>query len=470
IPCYTQLDVTVETTLYSAETTQVKAKWRKYYTSLNSTTAVKKDKVPLNRASSRRPIDVHKNIYVTKNFTTDIRQNAEHPHDYGIIIVHYHKTGYVLSRFLMKEVVSLEYNALGLYERAKKELRINQYYISGYDEEIGTQIAFSRVGSWNQNAFDARKHDKKTKCPPGFSLAKSTIYLQESPDFFCSDEDLANNILKDETKGTKIIHFVRNPFDMVLSNYFYHSQDPTPEVWVHTDNPCETHYADGETLASHVLPALTMDIDGTLATKITPNHLESVTSMCRAIFRSTQELRNLTFYEHLMTLDKWDGLRLATAQMIVASSKANNHLAGGDILRMANNLIRFKLLQSSSTDSIPKEKREKVLLLTMSMGEYMSNTKEYMINFHEFIFGRGNVTVSREQIVNAAQKRVSNVEKTKAKGTQHVTSGKHDDKDELKARLRHDPILGPILNETEVLVNDALRRSRQFLSAEFEMQ
>ncbi len=451
--------------------------------------------MPLNRASSRRPIDVHKNIYVTKNFTTDIRQNAEHPHDYGIIIVHYHKTGYVLSRFLMKEVVSLEYNARGLYERAKKEERNNQYYISGYDEEMGEQIAFTRVGSWNRNAFYARQHDKKTNCPPGFSLEKSTIYLQESPDFFCSDEDLANkmlgipsddevsnlnktiandhlldNILKVETKGTKIIHFVRNPFDMVLSNYFYHSQDPTPEVWVHTDNPCESHYADGETLASHVLPALTMDIDGAPATEITHNQLESVTSLCRSLFRSTLELRNLTFYEHLMTLDKWDGLRLATAQMIVASSKANHYRAGGDILRMANNLIRFKLLQSSSTDSIPKEKREKVLLLTMSMGEYMSNTKEYMINFHEFIFGRGNVTVSREQIVNAAQKRVSNVEKTKAKGTQHVTSGKHDDKDELKARLRHDPILGPILNETEVLVNDALRRSRQFLSAEFEMQ
>ena len=32
-------------------------------------------------------------------------------------------------------------------------------------------------------------------------------------------------------KTTKIVHFIRNPFSMVLSNYFYHAQSPSPEKW-----------------------------------------------------------------------------------------------------------------------------------------------------------------------------------------------------------------------------------------------
>ena len=29
------------------------------------------------------------------------------------------------------------------------------------------------------------------------------------------------------SNGVKIVHFIRNPFEMALSNYFYHAQDPT---------------------------------------------------------------------------------------------------------------------------------------------------------------------------------------------------------------------------------------------------
>lgn len=50
---------------------------------------------------------------------------------------------------------------------------------------------------------------------------------------FCGDVELVERMLwlpkehKKKSGKTKIVHFVRNPFDMVLSNYFYHSQDPT---------------------------------------------------------------------------------------------------------------------------------------------------------------------------------------------------------------------------------------------------
>lgn len=54
------------------------------------------------------------------------------------------------------------------------------------------------------------------------------------PDFFCSDSEVLDSMLdksKQGKKTTKIVHFIRNPFSMVLSNYFYHAQSPTPEKW-----------------------------------------------------------------------------------------------------------------------------------------------------------------------------------------------------------------------------------------------
>lgn len=56
------------------------------------------------------------------------------------------------------------------------------------------------------------------------------MYVQESPDLFCSDEAILE-AMNASKGGTKIIHFVRNSFDMAMSNYFYHSQDPSPEKW-----------------------------------------------------------------------------------------------------------------------------------------------------------------------------------------------------------------------------------------------
>jgi hypothetical protein len=55
-----------------------------------------------------------------------------------------------------------------------------------------------------------------------------------SPDLFCTPDELVKIILNSgETgkteydRGVKIIHLVRNPFSMAVSNYHYHAQIPT---------------------------------------------------------------------------------------------------------------------------------------------------------------------------------------------------------------------------------------------------
>jgi hypothetical protein len=165
-------------------------------------------------------------------------QKTAHYHDNAVFITHYHKTGYVLSRELMIlfSQIERETNRPNL----PNERGGAKYEVSGVDEN-GERYAFDAVGSWSRSAFSTRKYHSKTQCPfplkrkqavlpktKGFTLRDGTIYVQESPDFYCSDEDILEGLTLSHEGGTKIIHFVRNPYEMVLSNYFYHSQDPTP--------------------------------------------------------------------------------------------------------------------------------------------------------------------------------------------------------------------------------------------------
>ncbi|KAL3763699.1 hypothetical protein ACHAWU_008021 [Discostella pseudostelligera] len=466
------------------------------------------------------------NNNVTEEFIVTDDDNNEHddePHNYAILLTHYHKTGFVLSRLLMNLVVDLEYQSHGLVsplQNAKTAIESRNIQklrtMDHIDNNTGIQIAFGQRGNWIRNFVPARRHSAITGCPPFFTLDVGAIHLQEAPDLFCNDEELYrllfgigrygdvswNELLQHHLSsrrgggnlsstqhnrfgkggdadtepdddasgrmGVKIVHLVRNPFQMALSNYLYHSQEPTPERWVHTDNPCEASYdsSENKSLASFVLPLLSSK------TTITSEQLDAIVAMCHSLYQSNStstssttmsgevNLISATFYEHLLKLNRFDGLRLATAQMVISSSAANGHLAGGDILRMGQNILQFEnllmLLSSSSTALIPSKmtKRRKFHLLTLSMDDY-TGIKNTTIRFLDFVFGDHGVP--RELRVKGAEDFESSSNRSK-KG-QHVTLGKHGDREELIQSLRDDSVLGPVLSEIEVLVEDALRKS-----------
>ena len=158
---------------------------------------------------------------------------------------------------------------------------------------------------------------------------------------------------------------------------------PQPETWVHFDDPCEANYDDGQSLAALVLPTIVT------RTNITRDHLHAVVETCRSLFRSKESLKNATFHQHLMTLDRWDGLRLATAQMTISSSAracdeySRCYLAGGDILRMAQNIIKFQNLRKST--SIPRKQRLKFHVLTTSMEEHIASPGNNTLRFLDFV-------------------------------------------------------------------------------------
>jgi hypothetical protein len=127
----------------------------------------------------------------------DITAYYDDPHNYGILLTHYHKTGYILSRHLMNFVIDLEYRSRGMSSplesanttQAKTSIK-NRKTIDHFDASTGVQIAFGQRGSWKRSFVPARRHSAITGCPPSFTLDVGAIHLQEAPDLFCSDEEL----------------------------------------------------------------------------------------------------------------------------------------------------------------------------------------------------------------------------------------------------------------------------------------
>ena len=229
---------------------------------------------------------------------------------------------------------------------------------------------------------------------------------------------------------------------------------------VHGDDPCYHLYNNNKTLSSHIIPTLASWAKReSKAPDVTEEQLNEMTKgivdMCNSLYQHRRRLKNDTFYEHLLKLRKSDGLRLATAQMTIASGEANRHLAGGDILRMSNNLVKFQDLQ--------QHPQSNVHLLTVSMDDFIKNTKESTKEFLDFVFGENKNVITEEMRWEAAEKQEAKYQKKK-KTSQHVTQTNLEDKkkkEALRQMLKMDEDLGPILNLTEILVNEALAANNE---------
>ena len=350
---------------------------------------------------------------------------------YAYIIVNYNKSGHALSDVLVKHINSnlLQFGGRGL-----------------------TRNYIQPDGHFNS----------RTKCTE-ISFAPGTITVIGEPQFFCSVDHLRNILMshpdpKVPKWGVKIIHLVRNPFTMAVSNYHYHSQDPSPEPsFANTKNPCssltqETLGSTRTTLKDLAIPLLSrpkmkIRVNGQapkLHGIMKREDFQLIANDCSLLCQTKPGMENATFYDHLRMLDRTDGLRLATAD------KMNT------IVLMAVNLLMFKrvrdLVRASSRNHINGDLEVK----TLSVDDFIHQPSSSMYRVYDFIFQdlideEMKVTRSQTYEQSYLRERESHHQMNK-----HITYGKFEDTAELTEYLRNDSVFGPVLTRMEGLLDEIL--------------
>ncbi|KAL7493632.1 hypothetical protein ACHAWT_004640 [Skeletonema menzelii] len=368
-------------------------------------------------------------------YTTPDQLDDIDPKEWIYLIIHYHKTGHDLSRSLRDFITN------------STELKSNG----------------------EENAFARRHHDQYTKCPKDVDMRRSMIYVQVSPNFFCDIKTLAIELLSHKKKTKiKIIHLVRNPFSMAISNFNYHSAYPVIEPWVMTARPCDQEKFFGvQSYPELLLPTFLQqhsEIGGVGANNpiMYPDDFKALSDRCHALFQNSFNRpgsEKWNYYNHLRHLDPTQGVELATIQM--CSSGVN----GGDLLRMANNIIKLKeieqLLAQEDCTGTGVPCRERIHTLTLSLDWFIQDPYGMTIRFLDFALG--NAITKGEKIRIAQRYRQSYYRKVSG-GDSHITKGKNVETPKgnivnpmlLESTLRQHEVLGRILGNVERVVDDAL--------------
>lgn len=386
---------------------------------------------------------------------------------YTYLIIHYHKSGHDLTQALRDIIVA-------------HDPTITRNYI---------------------DRFPRREHDTTTKCPHLY-LHPNTVYVQASPDFFCDIDVLAEELLLHPTKrSVKIIHLVRDPFSMAISNYMYHSQDPLPEgeSWVKRTNPCLVEEKSAVVYANLFMQTFTSPGAYRL---LEYEDFPIISQMCHAVYSKLSDSPG--FYTHLRTLQPTDGLLFATTYLMLGH--------GGDLLRMANNIIKLRQLQllekqiqihqhtlhtqsqyrhdnnghhqkgdmvykgaaaagTTTTDSM------RIQVLTLSMDNFISQPKQTILQFLKFIFGTKLSDEMKEEIalgyeemyyrkVNEGDEHITSLVTngggvSKSNGTAaaetSIVEEEEEKMTELEQSLRENVLFGRVMGNIKNMVDEALR-------------
>lgn len=240
----------------------------------------------------------------------------------------------------------------------------------------------------------------------------------------------------------------------------------SPEPWVHRQNPCQTTYKysnkrTDESYSDLVLPTLAKagyaSLNVTLGGQLfTRDEFEGIAEDCLSLYRTKPELQSASFLTHLLNLDAPEGLRLATAEMMIQGDGN-----GGDILRMANNMIKLRQAQVRVADDREYQLRGTELrVYTAALDDFIAQPEAAARNFLDFVFrdtaGDGADAARRGTVAGDYAQRYRASRDTNP----HVTHGKTGDAAQLTEYLRHDSTFGPPLSRIERLVEAALQESR----------
>lgn len=286
------------------------------------------------------------------------------------IVIHYHKTGNALGHDIIR---SIEQRAPRFHRTAGQ-----------YRKRTGT----CAVGSINRDSF----------------------FVQTAPNYFCPIKFPPN---------TCVVHMVRDTFSHIISSFLYHTQDPTPEKWVHNHDPCENN----ET-SLHMMGEILGLADSSI---------QQIIELCKNLNNESHQ-----YYNRLQGLNMYDGLRLEAARFMIS----DGWYAGSDILRLPNNILRLR--ESGAR------------ILTVDMQRWYRNTTDTMSDVLNFLFRNSLDSVERVQIIHDVEFKIR-----RAASGNHVTRDtiSEETRNEMKGALVGDALLGSILTHLNTIISNELQLS-----------
>jgi hypothetical protein len=217
---------------------------------------------------------------------------------------------------------------------------------------------------------------------------------------------------------------------------------------VHRYNPCTE-----ELLRGHHYPDLLLPI---MTPAINIDDFRELDDRCNSLFQSSQwpQLQNQYLYKHLRELDPTLGVQLSTLHML------SQAVTGGDITRMASNIIKLNNLKhvvsrSNAMHHVASNPNEDLIqVMSLSTDDFIVDPKRMAQRFMNFCFG--NTVADKVKRGIALKYEQSYLD---LKSGSHVThtSGNTD---MLKESLRSDALFGRVLGNIENVVEQALAESR----------
>ena len=335
------------------------------------------------------------------------------------MIVTYHKMGHSLSNQLVEQ--------------------IQQGIESSHSSKMGQN--FQRLERRYINARD--DFSRKTKCTK-LNLEPGEVVVLEAPEFHCGREVLKHLIMdhritRKQKWGVKLIHLVRNPFSMAVSNYHFHRQVDTPEDFVRKTNPCMT-------LSEKKVGRwndLFVDLAEPFLSEAGIMKRQDFDFMfmdCHILYQTRPGLEKAPYYDHLLKLPSEEGLKMALIDKFA-------HLA-----LMVTDIILFQQVQRDvmeENDNFESQRQRTLDILTMSMDDWIEQPARSMTTFLDFIF-KSFMSDERKAKVSATYEKHYRENKVP---TRHVTHGKYGNDQILMDSLRYDPVFGPPMGKMEEIVN-----------------
>lgn len=257
--------------------------------------------------------------------------NEQHMYSYPdqvILSIHYHKTGCVLSMKLYELFKQHSSNQLIHY---KNPIQPRKFIIN------------------NDGEFSCEKINVTTDI-------NYTIYNQAAPNFY-------TDIFIDMPKINKVIHFVRESYDWCISNYLYHSRNPTPEdFFLHINTNVDEWYNEKE------LRFMTNQIN------LDYKYILDLIDFVKSIYNCPQ---NKSYYEYLISLSLEKGLIIETCRFLL------------------NNMDHFRMI------IISQLLRPYQNVLTLYMNNFKkSNISTTIPLVYKFIFNKQLLSDNRDNIIN----------------------------------------------------------------------